>query len=570
MVKLYALLLLIASSNFIFTQLNQIPDLDGNYQNNFIPNYIGNSNRAAFTQAANFPDSLSSFTYGLPKAGAIFGNMDSDTDLEIIYGVGTTLYAKNIDATDVPGWPKTFPANYEVIWAPAMGDIDGDSIDEIVVTAGGQVGGNIYAYEQDGSLISGFPITLGKFPLMPVLSDLDSNGAMEIIIGKYISSTAGEIHVYEGNGTFLSGWPKAIDAYPGSSVAVGDINNDGVKDIVAESRNKIWVWDKNGTSHTGFPFDFDSTDYIITSYSAPILVDIDNNGSKEIIFGAHNPGGIVYVLKNDGTLYTGWPRTTPNWIYGAPIAADIDHDNLMEIIIADQAASPTPSNYIFIFEDNGITKDSIGPIFAVNNQVTVADIDNDSEYEFMVDVNNQTGTSGSYMAYDDDFSPMTDWPISTMGNTYFSQLLIGDLNGNGNFDLVGCGVDLNTNFLFLNYWNSTNPTNSMVINPVYQLNNQHTGYYENEVFTGYVGINKINQPKTISIYPNPTNGLLTVSLTDNPIKIEVFNLDGKLILSQPSTSLKTLLNLEKVKKGSYLLKATFKDKSIATKRFIKQ
>lgn len=570
MKKIYALVCSFLCVHILVSQNNQVPDLDGNYQNNFTLDLTQHANRAAFTQATNFPDSLSSFLYGLPKAGAIYGNMDADAQKEIIYGVGTTLYAKKLDATDVPGWPKTFPTNYEVLWAPAMGDIDGDSIDEIVVTAGGQVGGNIYAYELDGSLISGFPITLGRFPLMPVLSDLDSNGTMEIIIGKYISSTAGEIYVYQGDATLFPNWPQSMDAYPGSSVAVGDINNDGVKDIVAESRNKIWVWDKDGNQHTGFPFDFDPTDYIITSYSAPIIVDIDNNGSKEIVFGAHNPGGITYVLKNDGTLYPGWPRTTPNWIYGAPIAADIDHDNKMEIIIADQTATSTPSNYIFIYEHNGITKDSIGPIFAVNNQVTVADIDNDNEYEFMVDVNNQTGTNGSYMAYDDDFSPMADWPITTKGNTYFSQLLIGDLNNNGHFDLVGSGVDLNTNFMFLNYWNSTNPTNNMVINPVYQLNNQHTGYYENEVFTGYAGVNNIIKTKEITLFPNPTSDLLTVSVTESPIKIEIFNLDGKLVLNQPTTSEQTRLNLEELKKGSYLLKILFKDKSIVTTRFIKQ
>ena len=67
MVKLYATILLIIISNFINSQIHQIPDLDGKYQNNYIPNYSNNFNRAAFTQALNFPDSLSSFSYGLPK-----------------------------------------------------------------------------------------------------------------------------------------------------------------------------------------------------------------------------------------------------------------------------------------------------------------------------------------------------------------------------------------------------------------------------------------------------------------------------------------------------------------------
>lgn len=547
-------------------QYANIPDLDGVYQINHIDENLPLNTRAAFTQVQNFPVFLDSFV-SVPKGGPIYCDMDADAEKEIVFGVGQKLFAKNLDGTDVLGWPVLFPSNFELNNSPSYGDIDGDSLGEVVVTIGNASNGFIYAYKQNGSLASGFPITLGKFPLIPVLADLDSNGTMEIIAGKFISSVAGEMHVYSGNGATYNGWPVQMGSYPGSSVAVGDINGDGSKEIVAESRNSIWVWDKNGNVLPGFPFDIDTNNVIITSYSAPILVDIDNNGSKEIVFGAHNPGGVVYVIKNDGTLYPGWPQTTPNWIYGAPIAADIDSDGFMEIIVGDQIASTTPSSYLTFFEHDGTVKHTIGPINAINNQVTVADIDNDGKYEFMVDVNTQKSATGQYNAYDDDFSQMAGWPLSTNGNTYFSQLIIGDLNNDGNFDLVGAGGELNLFYMYLNHWNSTNPTNNMVINPHYQLNTYHDGYYDNEVFP--VSINENQKELTVSIFPNPFNNEVKI-LADNIDNIKIMSSNGQTVFTQLGINKnQVILNLSSVKKGVYF--AVVKDKKglIATKKIVK-
>jgi hypothetical protein len=562
----FILLLSILSPQLIVAQNANIPDLDGVYQINHVDEELPLNTRAAFTQVANFPVFLDSFV-SIPKGGPIYCNMDADVEKEIVFGVGQKLFAKNLDGTDVTGWPVFFPTNFEVNNTPSYGDIDGDNKGEVVVTIAGGSSGFIYAYKQNGSLASGFPVTLGRAPLLPVLADLDSNGTMEIIVGKYISSTVGEMQVYNGNGSMYSGWPVQLGEWPGSSVAVGDINGDGSKEIVGESRNSIWVWDKDGNVLPGFPFDIDTANVIITSYSAPILVDIDNNGSKEIVFGAHNPGGVVYVVKNDGTLYPGWPQTTPNWIYGAPIAADIDNDGMMEIIIGDQIASTIPSSYLYFFEHDGTVKHIVGPIDAINNQVTVADIDNDGKYEFMVDVNTQKTVTGRYNAYDDDFSQMSGWPLSTQGNTYFSQLIIGDLNNNGNFDLVGAGGDLNTFYMYLNHWNSTNPVNSMVINPHYQLNTFHDGYYENEVFP--VSINENNYELSVSIYPNPF--INEVKIVSKNIKsVTISSLNGQVVFNQQQVKKNQItLNFNSLKKGVYFAVIKNEHGLVVTKKIVK-
>ena len=81
-------------------------------------------------------DSLPVFP-GFPKVingqsteGGIYCQMDTDSDMEIVYGIGTTIQAWNIDGSIVSGWPKTL--TYNTHGAPSYGVIDGDGESEIV------------------------------------------------------------------------------------------------------------------------------------------------------------------------------------------------------------------------------------------------------------------------------------------------------------------------------------------------------------------------------------------------------------------------------------------------------
>jgi len=86
---------------------------------------------------------------GNSQRGGICCNMDTDDDLEVVYCIGQSVYVWNIDGSMVDGWPQfmSLPPN----GAPAFGDVDGDGIDEIVVsvaTPGTGTIGRIYVYEK--------------------------------------------------------------------------------------------------------------------------------------------------------------------------------------------------------------------------------------------------------------------------------------------------------------------------------------------------------------------------------------------------------------------------------------
>ena len=473
---------------------------------------------------------------GQSVEGGIVCNMDADPDLEIVYNIGFTIQAVNMDGSSVPGWPKTVSA-YALDGAPAFGDIDNDGEGEIVATSHGLTsGGFIYAFKKDGTPVTGFPINHGYTTRTPVLADLDNDGAMEIIVNKRLSG-AGEVWVYKGDGSPYPGWPQHIGHVPASSAAVGDITGDGLPEIVAESYTGLYAWHANGDSLPGFPFLMPNG--AVNSYSSPVLADVDHDGIREIVFGTHvsTDGGYVFILKNDGTQLPNWPKATNQWIYGPPAVGYIDADTLMDIAVGDQVLSGVPSDYLYAWNSNGdaLAGFPVGPMNAINNQVAIGDLDNDGMVELMVDDN--TG-AGVYPAFNHDGTPLSGWPITTTGTTFFNMPCLTDVNGDGILDIVGAGKEgTSSPFTNIYLWNSGFPYNANTMEvPLWQYNVAHNGVADEPALTS-VGEYEALQPakdRLLQNYPNPFNPATIISYdlsSAGVVSLEVYDLLGRRVVS---------------------------------------
>ena len=364
---------------------------------------------------------------------------------------------------------------------------------------------------------------------------------MEIIVNKRTYPT-GWVYVYKGDGTILSGWPKTTATVPASSAAVGDIDNDGIPEIITESYTAIYAFKPNGDSIPGFPFVLPNGD--VTSYSSPVLVDVDNDNKREIIFGTHvsGGGGFVYILKQNGTVMTGWPKATDNWIYGPPAVGLIDNDNILDIAVGDQVLSTTPVDKLYAWNVNGtaLTGFPVTGLNAINNQVSLVDVDGDGMTELIIDDNTQTtaDTLGKYLAFNHDGTPVSGWPLITKGTTMFSTPCFGDLNANGILDMTGVGIEGFGNSSYTNVyaWN-TGITYAPIKNyvPMWQYNTRHNGVYGDYL---QVGINPIGTkiPEKFSLYqnyPNPFNPATNIRFAipgrGQFVILKVYNILGRLV-----------------------------------------
>lgn len=419
---------------------------------------------------------------GNSSRGGIYCNLDGDDDLEILYNVEQEVYAWNVDGSLVDGWPvsvQLFPDG-----APAFGDIDGDGEGEIVVStrsAGTANSGFLHAFHKDGSNVEGFPVTLvGGTTKTPVLADLNGDEAFEIVLEER-AWPDGYVGVYSGDGTSFPGFPASLDYIPGSAVAVGDITGDNIPEIVAESYYSIYAFDINGNVLEGFPFT--PGNERVFSYSSPVLADLDGDGKREIIAGDHSSvagDGAVHVLKYDGSVYPGWPQYTTYWIYGPPAVGDINGDGSLNIAIGDQVLSGSPVSKVFVWdqEGNSLPGWPTAPIWAINNQIVLADLDGDNAVELMWDDNTDAGV---YLGYNHDGTPMEDWPLTVLGSTFFMNPFVTDINNDGVLDISGAGIDLTTSDVNFYLWNANVPFNAELAElPVLQYNVRHDGVYVNE------------------------------------------------------------------------------------------
>ncbi len=286
------------------------------------------------------------------------GDIDGDGSPEIVLNaIDGRTYAWHVNGTEVRDGDNN-PATTGVLivrpeavgewgWSsPALYDVDGDGKKEIIFGSKLSSNNQLYAYKVNGTQAAGFPISTGYGPIVcsPAVGDLDGDGIAEIV---FISDND-SLYVVHQNGTAYPGFPIAFtsnDAAYGISCpspALGDLNGDGKLEIVAVSTTNtvnanVKVISTNvaaGTSGQvlpGWPR-FVPGD----SESSPVIGDIDGDNVPDILYGIgggnESTPNNLYAWKADGTMIAGFPITLGGPIRPAPVICDVDHDGMTNIV----------------------------------------------------------------------------------------------------------------------------------------------------------------------------------------------------------------------------------------------
>jgi len=215
--------------------------------------------KADTTQVPGFPYSLG--TTGKVYCSPTVADLNGDGIWEIIFITKDNfLYVVQQDGTDYTGFPIPFTFNTEFCPSPAVGDFDQDGHLEIAAVATiGLDQAELIVIDTDiiggtsGQVLPGWPQALpGNTESSPVVGDIDGDSVPDIIhgIGGGSEDSPDNLYAFKADGSYVDGFPISLLGPARSSAVICDLDQDGDVDIVHGSWGRVInVWD--------MPFDYD-------------------------------------------------------------------------------------------------------------------------------------------------------------------------------------------------------------------------------------------------------------------------------------------------------------------------
>jgi M6 family metalloprotease-like protein len=139
----------------------------------------------------------------------------------------------------------------------------------------------------------GFPKTVGAAPLKSAFA-ADIYGSDTLALA--VLDTAGNLRVWRSDGTLLRS--LGVGSPASADLAIGDVAGDAKLEVVVAGNDGL----VRMFPTTGAPLRMRTGDRIV---AAPVLVDLDGDGKKEIIVGSTDMK--LYAWKGDSSLVPGFP-----------------------------------------------------------------------------------------------------------------------------------------------------------------------------------------------------------------------------------------------------------------------
>ena len=439
--------------------------------------WMDNRGTSEINQMAGFPKKVPAHPNFKNFRNVTLADLNGDGKQEIL--VASMNQLRVFTSTGALLWSKVLTGT--PIYPPSVAQMDATGALGIVqVTGGVPNNGRVYYLDVNGNDKAGWPVSFSNHWIIcaAAIADVTNDGISEIIVQ---TRTSNNLHVLKADGTVL--WTAALDGTPAVTPSVGDIDGDGVKDVVTGiSSGILYAFNgTNGAPKTGFPVPSDGYSF---SYQSPLLVDLDGNGTLSIVGESHGDAPKYIVRNSNGTYRDGWPVAVPgnDWTYGPPTVVDLSGNNDFKIFTSKPVGEDA-APMLFGYHPNGTMMDHF-PIVkpgGLESVICVADITGDGQHDLIFGSNMMVETKGFIHAWKMDGSgEIQGFPLRPTGFTYMNGPTLGDVNGDGMLDLVSFSYEQTfsaTDSAYVNVYELMIPMDEAdVLFGTYKGSNDRTGF----------------------------------------------------------------------------------------------
>jgi M6 family metalloprotease-like protein len=215
---------------------------------------------------------------------------------------------------------------------PTTADLDGDGLDELIVVLASSGGGRIQVVNLSGLTLWTQSTGLLGRSSTPLVADIDGDQSFDVVV----VGADGQVNAWTGTGELKRGWPVSLGSEIGGPPAAGDIDEDGLPEIIMSGNNQLFALHGNGTSVGNFPIIIDRVNPIGLIESSPVIGDLDGDRVPEILVGL--PNGSIAGYHADGRQVDGFPLGTSGAISSTPALGDLTGNGDIAVIIGSDDA----------------------------------------------------------------------------------------------------------------------------------------------------------------------------------------------------------------------------------------